>query len=180
MSLTFYGGLYAGLLTGALTNLTYHSVFFAGWPYYLYTLCNMAVALITFLFMCWFPRELNIHAPPLNKPQKNSLYLQRIIERAIILILLSFSLCIVISITGGLFSSIITLIEGTPEVAYEESVILDVGRNFKFALERKGYPLILVEIASRIPVNILDRLLSSFVGFGAVLLLRPKRITYNV
>jgi hypothetical protein len=174
MTLTFYGGVFWGILTGALTNLVFHSVFFIGWPSYLYTFCNIAVALVTALFIRWFPRELDIGINsggklPDSKPS-SSTRLQRLTERAIILILLSFALCIVISVLGGIFSTIINLIE-TP-VENTDVLIVDPGKNFRLALERKGFPAILVEIASRIPVNILDRLISSFVGFGIALLCR--------
>jgi hypothetical protein len=175
MVLTFYGGLFWGILTGALTNLIFHSVFFSGWPYYLYTICNITVALVTALFIRWFPRELGLNVKPQEKLQggllSGSMRLQFLIERAIVLILLSFALCVVISILGGIFSTLINIIESP----IENYGIIDPGRNFRLALARKGFPALLVEIASRIPVNILDRLVSSFAGYAlAVLLLLVK------
>jgi hypothetical protein len=174
MTLTFYGGVFWGVLTGALTNLVFHSIFFVSWPYYLYTFCNISVALITALFIRWFPRELNLNPRPEGKlsdsKQSSSAQLQNLIEKAIILILLSFALCIVISVLGGIFSTLINVIEAPVEGAE----IVDPGKNFRLALQRKGFPAIMVEIASRIPVNILDRLISSFAGFGIAMLMAKK------
>jgi hypothetical protein len=186
MTLTFYGGLFWGILTGALTNLIFHSVFFISWPYYLYTLCNITVALVTALFVRWFPRELNIiKTEDKNKYSgrlsdnklSNSLQLQSLIERAIVLILLSFAMCIVISVLGGIFSTLIDIIEAPVEgaSASQPFEIVDPGKNFRPALARKGLPALLVEIGSRIPVNILDRLISSFAGFAFAWLLVKNR-----
>jgi hypothetical protein len=172
MTLTFYGGVFWGVLTGALTNLVFHSVFFVSWPYYLYTFCNIAVALVTALFIRWFPRELSLSQKAEEGRLSSSAQLQNLTEKAIILILLSFALCIVISILGGIFSTLINIIE-TP---VEGAEIVDPGKNFRLALQRKGFPAIMVEIASRIPVNILDRLISSFAGCGIAMLLAKKGI----
>jgi len=167
MTVTFYSGLYWGVLTGAITNLLLHSVWFFGWPLYLYTLCNVAVAIVTAQFITWFPRELDIFAQP--KPAGKKSKMQDLMETVIILVILSFALCVVISILGGFFATLIEFFRPTTSSATDPEI------NFKLALLRKGLPLILVEIGSRIPVNILDRLVSSFVGYGTAFLL--SRIT---
>jgi hypothetical protein len=119
-----------------------------------------------------FPRELNISVKP--KERQGSMQLQFLFERAIVLILLSFALCVVISVMGGFFATLINLIQGH-ELAETSGIIGVPEMNFKFALVRKGFPALLVEIGSRIPINILDRLLSSFVAFALALLMARMR-----
>jgi hypothetical protein len=164
MTVTFYGGVFWGALTGALTNLIQQSLPFGGWPPYLYALCNIAVALVTALFIRWFPRELSIDG--MEKPLPKSLWLQDLMGRAIVLVLLSFALCLVISVLGGLCAVIIYSLNTLP--------ILDSASpelNFKPALIQRNFSAVVVEIGSRIPVNLLDRLISSFAGYGLAALL---------
>jgi len=163
MAVTFYGGLFWGVLTGAVTNLLHHSIFFFGWPPYLYTLCNVAVALVTAQFIRWFPRELDLGIAVKQAAKKNKI--QVLIETVIILVILSFALCVVISVLGGFFAALIDFLQPAAPVTTAPEV------DFKAALIRKGLPLIIVEIGSRIPVNLLDRLVSSFLGYGSALLL---------
>jgi hypothetical protein len=167
MTVTFYGGVFWGVLTGALTNLILQSVFFYGWSYYLYTLCNIAVALVTAVFIRWFPQELGITGTekPLPKSQQQSQWLQNLMGRAIVLVILSFALCLVISVLGGLCAMIIKIFY--PQVHNP----IDPELNFALALVRRNLPGIVVEIGSRIPVNLLDRLISSFAGYGLAALL---------
>jgi len=162
MTATFYGGLVWGVLTGAMTNLLHHSIYFFGFPPYLYTLCNVAVAIVTAQFIRWFPSELDLGA--LEKPTHQKLKMQVLIETVIILVILSFALCIVISILGGLFATIIDFLQPAAPVTTAAEM------DFKTALIRKGLPIVIVEIGSRIPVNLLDRLVSSFLGYGVALL----------
>ncbi|MDR0669057.1 MAG: hypothetical protein LBF95_03150 [Treponema sp.] len=173
MTVTFYGGVFWGVLTGALTNLIQQSVFFYGWPYYLYALCNMAVALVTALFIRWFPQELCVGGTEKTLPksqrqsQRQSLWFQDLMGRAIVLVLLSFALCLAISVLGGLCAVIIYRFNSPSLVP--DSVSPE--QNFRFALMRRNLSSVLVEIGSRIPVNLLDRLFSSFAGYGLAALL---------
>ncbi|MDR1894126.1 MAG: hypothetical protein LBQ61_05455 [Spirochaetales bacterium] len=164
MTVTFYGGVFWGALTGGLTNLIQQSLPFHGWPPYLYALCNIAVALGTALFIRWFPRELGIDGA--EKPLPKSLWLQDLMGRAIVLVLLSFALCLAISILGGLCAVIID--------SFNPSLLPDSTSpelNFRPALIRRNLSAVIVEIGSRIPVNLLDRLISSFAGYGLAALL---------
>lgn len=169
MTVTFYGGVFWGVLTGALTNLMQASFPFAGWGPYLFIICNIAVALVTALFIRWFPQELRIADTEKPLPKNKSLWFQDLMGRAIVLVLLSFALCLVISVLGGLCSAIIIFFNGytTPTLA---DIITPEG-NFKIALIRRNFPGLIVEIGSRIPVNLLDRLISSFAGYGLAALL---------
>ncbi|MDR0585456.1 MAG: hypothetical protein LBG57_14075 [Treponema sp.] len=169
MTVTFCGGVFWGALTGALTNLMEQSIFFYGWLYYLYAFCNIAVALVTALFVRWFPQELDIDGTekPLPKSQRQSLWFQDLMGRAIVLVLLSFALCLAISVLGGLFATFINSFN--PPSLVPESISPE--HNFRLALIRRNLSGVLVEIGSRIPVNLLDRLFSSFAGYALALLL---------
>jgi hypothetical protein len=180
MTVTFYGGVFWGALTGMLTNMILQSVFFYGWPYYLYTLCNIAVALVTALFIHWFPQELGIGGmeKTLPKGQRQSLWqsqrLQDLMGRAIVLVLLSFTLCLIISVLGGLCAIIIKMIIKGFHPPVSDPI--DPELNFSLALIRRNLPDLIVEVGSRIPVNLLDRLVSSFVGYGLAVLLAWRQV----
>src|SRR5215469_9121715 len=84
ISLTLLAGPFWGALCGALTNLIYQTIWFWGWEGYLFALCSIATALVTWLFMRLFPRELNLSFP---NAHSKSLRLSAVMERAVILIL---------------------------------------------------------------------------------------------
>ena len=176
VTLTLAGGLFWGVLTGALTNLIGHSIQFWGWEGYLFALCNIATAIITYLFIRLFPNELG-HAGRRNVlqeetgqeifgvPAKNtflrSLRLGKAMDRMMVLILLSFSLCIAMSVLGGLLTVLILVLRN-PADPNPASVLLSS------TLFGDSVPIILKEILSRIPINIIDRLLTAFGGYGIV------------
>jgi hypothetical protein len=87
--------------------------------------------------------------------------------RAIVLVLLSFVLCLVISVLGGLCATIINGFKPLPLVP--DSVSPE--QNFRLALIRRNLSGIIVEIGARIPVNLLDRLFSSFAGYALAALI---------
>ncbi|GHV95013.1 hypothetical protein AGMMS50293_13330 [Spirochaetia bacterium] len=165
MTMTFYGGLFWGVLTGTLTNLISHTVWFYSWGDYLFTLCNIAVALITALFIRIFPGELIFGK---RLPVQESRRYKTMLDRTVALTLLSFALCLVISIMGGIIAASIKIFNvyggGTgPELFFSPF------------LHRKNLSVFIVEILSRIPVNIIDRLISSFGGYGLALLLAKRK-----
>jgi hypothetical protein len=157
-----YCGPFWGLVTGMATNLFMHSIFFHGWPVYLYTLCNAATALITTFFTRRFPEELGFF------PRRASV--RTVLDRMIVLLFLSFTLCAVMSIMGG------TITAGMKFFAAPGSII-DEGPElpFKLTLIRRQLPLPAVEILSRIPLNIIDRLVSVFGAYGLAALLSSRR-----
>jgi len=160
ITVTLICGPLWGVLTGVLTNV--HSFTVYGWEYYLFALCNVAAAIVTWLFMRLFPRELNLRmndvfaALPLY--QAGSRRLSALMDRVIVLTLLSFALCIVMSILGGCISVFIGFFRAT---AVNPAAVQ--------TMFHRNIPMLLNEILSRVPINIIDRLISSFAAFGVAL-----------
>ncbi|MDR1588318.1 MAG: hypothetical protein LBS57_12745 [Treponema sp.] len=162
MTLTFYGGAFWGLVTGILSNVIISSLWFYGWAYYLFALCNLAVALVTARFVRRFPRELSILPPAGNAVKTRRM--EDVMERGVVLILLAMALCIVISVMGGLIALVVQIFHpGLPGV-------IDPELPFRAALIRRNFPSFAVEIGARILINIPDRLISAFAGYGIALL----------
>jgi len=168
ITVTLLCGPVWGCLTGALTNIISHTNNFWGWEGYLFALCNIATALVTWQFIRFFPKELNlIQIQHDNKHSFSvkSRQLDNIMNRIIILTLLSFALCLVISILGGLISAFIEILRST---AVSEAIQNPASPpNTQY----DSIPLVLREIISRIPINIIDRLISAFLGFFIALAL---------
>jgi hypothetical protein len=161
IALTFSRGLFWGILTGVLTHLASNTIFPSGWPMYLYTLCSIVTALITALFIRFFPDELGFH-------RRSTL--KTVMDRVIVLLILSFALCIVMSVQGGLTAALIEFLEiywsSSGSSGTEGPELL-----FKLTLLRRHLPLVGVEILSRIPLNVIDRLVSVFGAYGVAALL---------
>jgi hypothetical protein len=168
VTLTLTGGLFWGVLTGALTNVIYNTFFFWGWEGYLFALCSIATAVVTWLFMRFFPRELGgpfqgheTSRPAFPSPFKSRRF-ETVADRVIVLFLLSFGLCITMSVLGGLISALIQIFN--PVYAKEPFV--------SGAISDWNFPLVLTEILSRLPQNIIDRLITAFAGYGVALLIK--------
>ena len=159
VAMAFYGGLLPGVVTGLLTNLVIGTVWFTGGGDYLYALCNAVVALVTVLFVRLCPEELDIGRDGFSFARR-SRRLLRVLYTVTALFLLSFALAVALSLSGGLISFFIKYcIPGSlggvgPELLYAPS------------LSRFSLPALAVEILSRIPVNIIDRLVTAFGGYA--------------
>jgi len=162
ITVTFIGGLFWGCITGILTNVIGHTINFWGWEGYFFSLCNILTALITWKFTRLFLSELTFlnDKNETENPRSASFFksrrLDNIMSRIFVLMLLSFILCFAISIMGGLIASFIEVINTTqsenPASQYSDFY--------------SGLPLVLREIVSRVPINIIDRIISVFAGFG--------------
>jgi len=189
VTVTLLGGPFLGAITGALTNLIGHTIRFWGWEGYLFAICNIATAYITWLFIRPFPRELNLNELNLNQlnlnqrkdtrydhqAQSKSRVFDLVMGRIVVLILLSFALCVAISILGGLISTFIQILNS---VHYGEP---GISPSPYFNMFPNRLPLLLQEILTRIPINIIDRLVAVFCGYGIALALHNavKRSTNN-
>jgi hypothetical protein len=159
ITVTFIGGLFWGCLTGVLTNIAGHTMSFWGWEGYLFSLCNILTAVITWKFTRIFLSELTFISDK-NETESASFFksrrLDNFMSKIFVLMLLSFILCFAISILGGLIASFIEIIR-TPHSVNLASQHSDF---------YSGLPLVLREIVSRVPINIIDRIISVFAGFG--------------
>ena len=114
VTVTLIGGPFWGALCGALSTIIGKTIWFSDWISYLFFICSIATALVTWFFIRFFPRELNLSSEQANyekmiatagiagrsgfaSPSK----LAASMNRVIVLLLLSFALCLVISILGG-------------------------------------------------------------------------------
>jgi hypothetical protein len=171
VALTFYGGLFWGTLCGVLTHLIYYTIWFEGWEMSLYTLCSMATALITWLFIRLFPRELDLSSRHAKYEQmlrtagieRRSGKLAKVMDRAIVLTLLSFALCLAMSVMGGLITAIILEINSSLQGQRAFGGILSD------TMFSPNIPVLVVEITARIPINITDRLIAAFAGYAIAL-----------
>jgi hypothetical protein len=159
IAVTLFGGLLWGVITGALTNIITHSVWFDGWDIYLFTLCNIATAYITWLFMRWFPRELSLETAA-GGPFFSSRRLNKGVSCAAVLVLLSFALCLAMSVLGGLISGFIDMLRASPEYG-----VPGTSHSVNLITFHQNIPF-LKNIIDRIPVNIVDRLISVLAGYG--------------
>jgi hypothetical protein len=173
VAMSFYGGPVYGVLTGLLTNPIINMIDFYGWADNLYALCNAAAALVTVLFIRLFPAELRFGAGKAAKTgesetRADNSRLRALMNILVTLLLLSFVMHIAMSILGGLITVLINAFsQGSSSPSPE--------RLFKLALLRKELPSAAIEILSRIPLNIIDRLLSVFGGYGVAALLHRVR-----
>ena len=185
VAITLAGSLFWGVLTGALTNLIGHTIQFWGWEGYLFVLCNIATALITYLFIRLFPNELSrarwrdvsqqetgqeIFGVPATNTFLHSLRLGRAIDRMMVLILFSFALCIAMSVLGGLLTVLVLILRNSAELN-PASVLLSS------TMFSQNLSPLLVEILSRIPINIIDRLITAFGGYGIAYLATVSPLT---
>lgn len=179
VSLTLLGGLFWGSLTGVLTNtiihiIEYHNIYsdwYGSFYGHLFAICQIAVALVTYLFMRIFPGDLCLTVKQNPKtPVPQTFFVSRrlsiVTERVVVLALLAFALALIISILGGLISTLI----GFMEIAAQgEGSFNPASIEIWLVMFGNEMPVIWREILTRIPINIPDRLISSFAGYGIAL-----------
>jgi hypothetical protein len=164
IAITLLFGLKWGVLCGFLNSLYAVTILQNDWVVFLFIICTVAAAFVTFLFMRLFPEELNLvtaSSVSSNKFYKSS-RLNAMMFTMIALLLLSFALAVAISILGGIVSAIINLMS-SPEVA--EVIAVHSAPLTPSMFPEKMYS-VFKEILVRIPINILDRLISVFAAFG--------------
>ncbi|MDR2745939.1 MAG: hypothetical protein LBB77_00705 [Treponema sp.] len=153
----FCWGLWPGILTGLLTNFIINTVWFAGWGGYLFGICNGIVALVTVLFVRLCPDELDLEREDLSLGSKR---LYGVLYRVMALFLLAFALTAALSISGGFIAFCIkAFIPGSAGITGPEEF-------YALPLVGRTLSILLVEILSRIPVNVPDRLLTAFCGYA--------------
>ncbi|MDR1802644.1 MAG: hypothetical protein LBQ94_03475 [Treponema sp.] len=174
VTVTLIGGPFWGALCGALSTIIGKTIWFSNWISYLFFLCSIATALITWLFIRLFPSELNLSSEQAKYEKMlltagiagRSGKLAQSMNRVIVLLLLSFALCLAISILGGLISGLILLVNPSQ---IGERVLAGL---LSDTMSGGAVPVFLAEILSRIPVNIIDRLIAAFGGYGVAVIFR--------
>jgi hypothetical protein len=73
--------------------------------------------------------------------------------------------CLLISVVGGIIDFVLYNLLAAPRGAYPEDI-------FKLGLYRNNVPALAAAILSRIPINIVDRFIAIFGGYGISLLYR--------
>ncbi|GHV96484.1 hypothetical protein AGMMS50293_28040 [Spirochaetia bacterium] len=169
---TFSGGLGAGLLASLITTAIggiCHHLFWGldwFWGWYFYGLCFAATALVTWLFARSFPKEcmplrLNSRQLTPSSGPENPL-----LDRIIMLSLLSLALWFIISVMGSFISVFNSQILHV--IPAEEWIEND----FKLGLLQQGLSPVIAEFLARVPINIIDRPISVLIGYGTSLLLK--------
>ncbi|WP_461255082.1 hypothetical protein [Treponema sp. R80B11-R83G3] len=135
-----------------LINLDVQAV----WWSYPFVLCVIFEILLIFFF--------RHKIKPLDTAFRKDPTLYAFFNLAPLLMLIVVLDCILISVTGGIIDYILTLLQA-PKVFYPED-------SFKIGLLRNNAPLLASAILSRVPINIVDRFIAIFGGYGVSLLYR--------
>jgi hypothetical protein len=143
-------GLFTALLTGILSQATFHSPLWI----HLFGLCTIAEILAIRIFRSVLPRR------DVRELDEYSL-----IGTVSPLLLLYISICMIVSILGGFIDFTTRAVLHIPDYRLFPLTF------FKLGLLRNGLPLLVVDILSRIPVNMVDRFIVAFGGYGLGLLL---------
>ncbi|WP_461256130.1 hypothetical protein [Treponema sp. R80B11-R83G3] len=164
VAVCFSASLPAGLLTGALYFLfsSFVSMYFFNLSLSnVITGCFMYICIIVeALLVCFLHGKMKKREEPfLQHPS-----LELFIDITPLLLGLVALDCIAISVTGGIIDYTITSFS-MPRLLYPED-------SFKIGLLRNNVPLLATAILSRIPINIVDRFIAIFGGYGVSLLYR--------
>ncbi|MDL2228674.1 hypothetical protein LJC14_00310 [Treponema sp. OttesenSCG-928-L16] len=126
------------------------------WTMYIFSICMIAEVVL----VCAFHKGIkNQESTFLNKPSLNSFA-----GTASLLLVLVAIDCIVISVLGGLIDVARTVLSSSRLYWPED--------NLKLGLLRNNMSLLWAAILSRIPINIVDRLVVIFGGYGISILYR--------
>jgi hypothetical protein len=165
IAMCFSAGLLAGVLTGALFSpLCFYFVtrYILGLSVTLsfirniYLICIVVEAVLVCIY---YSKIKTREAVFLEKPSFNSF-----IGVGIDLLVLVALDCITVSITGGIIDFVLT-INSAPRTFSPEDT-------FKLGLLRNNVPVLATTILSRIPINIIDRFIAVFGGYGISILFR--------
>jgi energy-coupling factor transport system substrate-specific component len=162
VAMCFTAGLFAGFLTGAFScfciSFVYIYILGISLPKvgYLFYIC----VIVEVLLVCFFHSKLKKREEVfLQKPS-----LQSFIYVAPLLLGLAALDCIAVSITGGIIDFALTIHQVPRSISPEDT--------FKLGLLQNNMPLLATAVLSRIPINIVDRFIAIFGGYGVSLLYR--------
>jgi hypothetical protein len=163
-AVTFAAGLVPGIAVAVLTTAV---IFVRDDSTFLFVLCSIAEVFLVWLMKAhsrnspWgFRRKSADPFPPAAKTSFISTFAA--------LLLLYIAACITISVLGGILDFILY------DVLLDRKFHYSPEDTFKMGLLRNGPPILMTNILSRIPINIVDRFVVIFGGFS--LSLAVKRI----
>jgi hypothetical protein len=165
VAMCFSAGLLAGVLTGALFSpLCFYFVtrYILGLSVTLSVIRNIYLICIVVevVLVCLFYSKMKTkEADFLEKPSLNSFI--GVGTELLVLVALD---CIAVSITGGVIDFVLFLNSAPRTFSPEDT--------FKLGLLRNNVPVLASSILSRIPINIIDRFIAIFGGYGISLLFR--------
>ena len=193
VAVTFLAGLAPGIICAILTTFVYSFIYYLVWgvPYYwgwyFYILCSIAAVLLVEFFARYFEEEykrvrLDVYGrDSRGEPRIENVMFsaavtgsgkQQLFAAVIMLAIISAAMCVLISIIGGLVSTFINVTSAVvPEDVPPETWL-------RMGFLRQGFSLSASEILSRIPINMADRPISVFAGYGIAFLVK-KFLTRN-
>jgi hypothetical protein len=160
-ALTFAWGSVPGIIVAGLTVLDL--IFLRGQESWPFQLCSLAEV---FLICLLRPGKTRRFSPPTGAraPEKTASFINTFAA----LLILYVACCAAVSVLGGIIDYVLydTLVENKTYYSPEDA--------FKIGLLRSGPPVIITNILSRIPINIVDRFITIFGGFALSLPVRKK------
>ena len=178
IAVVFLAGFLPGIICAVLTTGIYSVIYYLVWgsvyywAWYFFILCSIAAVFLVLLFARIYKSECagNFVAEcarvSLGARQNESFNKQQLFVTIIMLAILSIVMSITISILGGIISSVISITSNViPEDIPPETWL-------RMGFIRQGFSLLPSEILGRIPVNLVDKSISVFAGFGAALLVK--------
>ena len=162
VAMCFTAGLLPGILTGVLSPLAsfFRDYLLTGLSFEIrfsfFTICILAEVLL----VCFFHAKIKSQEEVfLQKPSLNSF--TGVATHLLVLVALD---CIVVSVCGGTIDFILGKFSAPLASSFEDV--------FELGLLRNNVPVLASAILSRIPINIVDRFIAVFGGYGLSLLFR--------
>lgn len=170
IAVVFLAGLLPGIICAVLTTGIYSVIYYLVWgsvyywAWYFFILCSITAVFLVLLFFRFFKAEcerVSLVSDPCSGLNKQQFFIS-----IVMLTILSIVMCIVLSIVGGIISTIISITGNViPEDIPPETWL-------RMGFIRQGFSLLPSEILGRIPVNLVDKTISVFAGFGAAYLIK--------
>jgi hypothetical protein len=158
-AITFSAGFLPGISTAFLTFVI---CAFRQQPpeTHFFALCSIAEIFLIWMFRRRFKKVWTPSRVPSTAPVSYSF-----IAAASSLLILALIDCAVISILGGAIDTAIFLIFSPPRNQFSPEGV------FRLGLLRNGVPILWANILSRFPINLVDRFIVVFGGYGVSLLI---------
>ncbi|AEF82737.1 hypothetical protein [Leadbettera azotonutricia] len=163
LTVTFLSGPVFGIISAILTSAVGTFLLPPYMPIYsLYVLCSITGVALTEVFCRSYKLRLTAtQSAPADADSGFGTFTA--------LLLLSVVLCLQMSIMGGCIAALIPALVPIPGYTVSPE------NYFKLGLLINNMPVLAAEIISRLPINIFDRLLSVFGGYGLALLIRKLK-----